>query len=129
MRVPLSWLRDFTPVEGTPEEIARVLSFLGLVVEGTEQVGAPLDGIVVARVLATHPHPAADRIQLVDVDVGDGQALQICCGAFNMSRGRSRPAGDRRDHNAERARDRTAQTARRVVQRDVVLGAGAGRRT
>jgi phenylalanyl-tRNA synthetase beta chain len=87
MRAPLSWLRDFTPAEGTPEEIARVLSFLGLVVEGTEYVGAPLDGIVAARVLATRPHPAADRIQLVDVEVGDGQALQICCGAFNMKEG------------------------------------------
>jgi phenylalanyl-tRNA synthetase beta chain len=87
MRAPLSWLRDFTPVEGTVEEIARTLSFLGLVVEGTELVGAPLAGIVVARVLATRPHPAADRIQLVDVDLGDGEALQICCGAFNMKPG------------------------------------------
>ena len=34
MRAPLSWIRDFTPVEGAPEEIARTLSFLGLVVEG-----------------------------------------------------------------------------------------------
>jgi phenylalanyl-tRNA synthetase beta chain len=87
MRAPLSWLRDFTPVEGTAAEIARTLSFLGLVVEGTEVVGAPLPGIVVARVLATRPHPAADRIQLVDVDLGDGEALQICCGAFNMKPG------------------------------------------
>ena len=87
MRAPLSWLRDFTPVEGAPEEIARALSFLGLVVEGTEFVGAPLPGIVAARVLATRPHPAADRIQLVDVDAGDGEALQICCGAFNMKPG------------------------------------------
>jgi len=87
MRAPLSWLRDFTPVEGTAAEIARTLSFLGLVVEGTELVGAPLPGIVVARVLATRPHPAADRIQLVDVDLGDGEALQICCGAFNMKPG------------------------------------------
>jgi phenylalanyl-tRNA synthetase beta chain len=87
MRAPLSWLRDFTPVEGPPEEIARALSFLGLVVEGTEVVAPPLPGIVVARVLATRPHPAADRIQLVDVDAGDGEALQICCGAFNMKAG------------------------------------------
>ncbi len=87
MRAPLSWLRDFTPVEGTPADIARTLSFLGLVVEGTEVVGAPLPGIVVARVLATRPHPSADRIQLVDVDLGDGEALQICCGAFNMKPG------------------------------------------
>jgi phenylalanyl-tRNA synthetase beta chain len=87
MRTPLSWLRDFTPVDATPAEIARTLSFLGLVVEGTEYLGPPLPGIVVARVLATRAHPAADRIQLVDVDAGDGEALQICCGAFNMKAG------------------------------------------
>ncbi len=87
MRAPLSWLRDFTPVDGAPEEIARALSFLGLVVESTEFVAPPLEGIVAARVLATRPHPAADRIQLVDVDAGDGEALQICCGAFNMKAG------------------------------------------
>jgi phenylalanyl-tRNA synthetase beta chain len=87
MRVPLSWLRDFAPVESTPEELARTLAFLGLVVEGAQAVEPELEGIVVARVLATRPHPSADRIQLVDVDAGDGEALQVCCGAFNMKEG------------------------------------------
>ena len=87
MRAPLSWIRDFTPVVGTPEEIARTLSFLGLVVEGTEKISPAFPGIVVARVLATRPHSSADRIHLVDVDAGDGEALQICCGAFNMKAG------------------------------------------
>ncbi|HJP25268.1 MAG TPA: phenylalanine--tRNA ligase subunit beta, partial [Acidimicrobiales bacterium] len=50
-------------------------------------IGGGLDGVVVARVLDLRPHPDADRIQLVDVDAGDGEALQICCGAFNMSVG------------------------------------------
>jgi len=87
MRAPLSWIRDFTPVEGSPDEIARSLSFLGLVVEGMERTGPPLPGIVVARVVGTKPHPGADRIQLVEVDSGDGEALQVCCGAFNMRPG------------------------------------------
>ena len=87
MRAPLSWLREFTPADGSPEEIGRALSFLGLVVESTDIVGPPLPGIIAARVLATRAHPAADRIQLVDVDAGDGEALQICCGAFNMKEG------------------------------------------
>src|SRR5437868_1432834 len=30
MRVPLAWLRDFAPVEGSPEELAAHLSDLGL---------------------------------------------------------------------------------------------------
>ncbi|MGC8626947.1 MAG: phenylalanine--tRNA ligase subunit beta, partial [Acidimicrobiales bacterium] len=87
MRAPLSWLRDFAPIEGAPEDLARVLSFLGLVVERVEKTGPFLPGVVVARVLSARPHPAADRIQLVDVDAGDGEALQICCGAFNLKEG------------------------------------------
>jgi phenylalanyl-tRNA synthetase beta chain len=87
MRAPLSWILEFTPVSAPPEEIARTLSFLGLVVEGMQELGPALPGVVVARVLATRPHPAADRIQLVDVDAGDAEARQICCGAFNMKPG------------------------------------------
>ncbi len=88
MKVLLSWLREFAPgIEGDPEVLSRRLSMLGMAVEGLDVLGEGLDGIVVARVLETRPHPRADRIQLVDVDAGDGQALQICCGAFNMAAG------------------------------------------
>tara|TARA_B100001079_G_scaffold208271_1_gene182185 strand:+ start:578 stop:1207 length:630 start_codon:yes stop_codon:yes gene_type:complete len=87
MKVLLSWLQEFAPVAGDPGEIGDQLSELGLAVEAVTTVGADLDGVVVARVLELRPHPDADRIQLVDVDAGDGEALQICCGAFNMSVG------------------------------------------
>ncbi|HET6952329.1 MAG TPA: phenylalanine--tRNA ligase subunit beta [Acidimicrobiales bacterium] len=87
MKVLLSWLRDFAPIEGDPVVLGEHLSDLGLAVEELDVLGEGLDGIVVARVLATRPHPAADRIHLVDVDAGDGQALQIACGAFNMAPG------------------------------------------
>src|SRR5947209_19851063 len=50
-------------------------------------IGEGYDGIVVARVLALREHPNADKMQLVDVDRGDGEALQVCCGAFNMQVG------------------------------------------
>ena len=87
MKVLLSWLREFAPVEGDPVEIGDHLSGLGLAVDEMTIIGGGLDGVVVARVLDLRPHPDADRIQLVDVDAGDGEALQICCGAFNMSVG------------------------------------------
>ncbi|HJL75645.1 MAG TPA: hypothetical protein QF417_00080, partial [Acidimicrobiales bacterium] len=72
MRVLLSWLRDFAPIEGDPEQVGDQLSDLGLAVEEVSMLGEGLDGIVVARVLGLRPHPDADRIQLVDVDAGDG---------------------------------------------------------
>jgi phenylalanyl-tRNA synthetase beta chain len=87
MLVPLSWLRDFAPIEGDPDDLAAAFSNLGLVVEGVRRVGGDLNGVVVARVLALRPHPDADKIQLADVDPGDGGPLQIACGAFNLSVG------------------------------------------
>jgi phenylalanyl-tRNA synthetase beta chain len=87
MKVPLSWLREFAPIEGAPDELAGTFSNLGLVVDGFDEIGAELDGVVVARVLALRPHPGADKVQLVDVDAGSGEPMQIVCGAFNMAPG------------------------------------------
>jgi len=87
MKVLYSWLRDFAPIETDPVALGEVLSDLGMAVEEMDVLGEGLDGIVVARVLDLRPHPDADKIQLVDVDAGDGEALQICCGAFNMAVG------------------------------------------
>ena len=88
MKVLLSWLREFAPeIDGDPVELGEVLSGLGLAVEEMTVTGEGLDGIVLAKVLDLRPHPDADKIQLVDVDMGDGEALQVCCGAFNMSVG------------------------------------------
>ena len=87
MKVLLSWLRDFAPIEGDPVALGEQLSDLGMAVEQLDVIGEGLDGIVVARVLATHPHPNADKLQLVDADAGDGEAPQIACGAFSMAAG------------------------------------------
>jgi len=88
MKVLLSWLKEFAPgIDGDPVELGETLSALGLAVEEMTITGEGLDGIVLAKVLDLSPHPDADKIQLVQVDQGDGEALQVCCGAFNMAVG------------------------------------------
>jgi len=87
MKVLLSWLREFAPFEGDPVALGEEMSDLGMAVEELDVIGEGLDGIVTAKVLATRPHPGADKVHLVDVDTGDGEALQIVCGAFNMQAG------------------------------------------
>ncbi|MFL3020848.1 MAG: phenylalanine--tRNA ligase subunit beta [Candidatus Poriferisodalaceae bacterium] len=86
MKVLLSWLREFAPIEGDPYELADHMSDLGMAVEETRILN-PLEGVVVARVADLRPHPKADRIQLVDVQIENGDPMQVCCGAFNMSVG------------------------------------------
>ncbi len=87
MKVLLSWLREFAPLDGAPEDLARDLSDLGLTVESMVPFGSRLDGVVVGRVAGTRPHPRADRIGLVDVEHSPGETVQVCCGAFNMVAG------------------------------------------
>ena len=88
MKVTLSWLREFAPdIDGDPVDLSETLSALGLTVEDMTLIGDIVDGVVLAKVLDLRPHPAADKIQLVDVDSGDGEARQVCCGAFNMAVG------------------------------------------
>jgi phenylalanyl-tRNA synthetase beta chain len=87
MKVLSSWLHEFLDSPVAPEAIAAAFDDLGTPVEEETRLGEGLDGIEVVEVLALRPHPDADKIQLVDVDRGDGEALQICCGAFNFAVG------------------------------------------
>jgi phenylalanyl-tRNA synthetase beta chain len=87
MKVLSSWLHEFFGAPVDPADIAAAFDDLGTPVEEETRLGEGLDGIVVARVLDLGAHPNADKIQLVQVDRGDGEALQICCGAFNMAVG------------------------------------------
>lgn len=91
MKISYNWLREYAPVAAAPEELAEVLTMGGLEVESVVRIGSPLDGVVVGRVLETRPHPNADRLTLCDVDLGDGNHLQIACGAPNVASGQHVP--------------------------------------
>jgi phenylalanyl-tRNA synthetase beta chain len=86
MRAPLAWIRDFTPIEADVSDIADALNQLGLEVEGIDEPGREIGGVVVARILEVLPHPDADRIRLADVDAGDGP-VRVVCGAPNIAPG------------------------------------------
>jgi phenylalanyl-tRNA synthetase beta chain len=86
MRVPLSWLTDFVPLTAEPRAIAEALDRLGLEVEGLEDQGAEISGVQVARILDVRAHPNADKLQLCDIEFGDGTTT-VVCGAPNVAAG------------------------------------------
>jgi len=86
VRVPLSWINEFTPLEAGTEAIADALNQLGLEVEAIDEPGREITDVVAARILDVVPHPDADRIRLADIDYGDGQ-LRVVCGAPNITPG------------------------------------------
>lgn len=86
MRVPLRWLAEWVDLPPEAELLAR-LTQGGLEVEGVERVGPDLSGVRVGHVLARDKHPNADRLSLCRVDLGEGEPVEIVCGAPNVAAG------------------------------------------
>ena len=95
MRISYNWLKQFIKTELKSEEIADILTDLGLEVEGVdpfESLKGGLQGVVVGHVLTCEKHPDADKLKITTVDLGDGNApVQIVCGAPNVAAGQKVP--------------------------------------
>jgi len=87
MKFSLSWLKDHLDTSASAEEIAAALNAIGLEVEGVEDPARKLTGFRVAKVLTAARHPDADKLQVLTVDTGEGQPLQVVCGAPNARAG------------------------------------------
>ncbi len=82
MRVSYRYLKKIVDFTFSAEELAEQLTNLGLEVRTVESFGK-LEKILVGRILSIKPHPNADRIKLVKIDVG-GKAISLVCGAPNI---------------------------------------------
>lgn len=87
MKFSENWLRSHVPASASREELSAVLTAIGLEVEEVTALGAGLDHVVVARIVSAERHPEADRLQICQVDAGQGEHLQIVCGAPNARPG------------------------------------------
>ena len=90
--MPISWLREYVPIELPLDELADKLSIARAEIEGIERIGVTesngnLERFRVGRVLEAEKHPNADRLQLCRVDIGEGEPRQIVCGAWNFGAG------------------------------------------
>jgi len=90
MRISYNWLKDFLKIDQSPEELSEILTNIGLEVESLEEVedvAGGLEGLVIAEVLSCEQHPNADRLRITTVNNGNGQPLQVVCGAPNVATG------------------------------------------
>jgi phenylalanyl-tRNA synthetase beta chain len=87
MKFSLSWLKDHLDTDADAATVAETLTRIGLEVEGVENPAEALKPFKVARVLTAERHPQADKLQVLTVDAGDGEALQVVCGAPNARAG------------------------------------------
>jgi len=87
MKFSENWLRQHVKTTATREQLAATLTAIGLEVEDMTVLGDALDGVVVARIVSAEKHPEADKLQVCQVDAGNGSMLQIVCGAPNARPG------------------------------------------
>ena len=91
MKFAESWLREWIDPPITTEELAHRLTMAGHEVDGVELEGRGLDGIVVAEVIEVRRHPDADRLSVCRVSPGNGDVLEVVCGAPNVHAGMKTP--------------------------------------
>ena len=87
MKFALTWLKDHLETTATVAEICDALNAIGLEVEGVEDPADKLAGFRVAHVITAARHPDADKLQVLTVDTGEGDPLQVVCGAPNARAG------------------------------------------
>ena len=70
--------------------MSAALTSIGLETDGVEEVQSikgGLEGLVVGEVLTCEPHPNSDHMHITTVDLGEGEPVQIVCGAANVAAG------------------------------------------
>ncbi len=90
MKISYTWLKEYLKCDLTPEQIAETLTDIGLEVEGLDKIEAikgGLAGVVVGEVLSCEKHPDADKLHVTTVSIGEGEPLQVVCGAPNVRTG------------------------------------------
>lgn len=94
MKISYNWLKQFIKLPENAEQTGELLTDLGLEVEGItnfQSIKGGLEGIVVGHVLSCDKHPNADKLQLTKVNIGNGEEVQIVCGAPNIAAGQKVP--------------------------------------
>lgn len=91
MQFSESWLRALCNPSIDSEALCHLLTMAGLEVEEVEAVAPPFTGVVVAQIVSFEKHPNADKLKVCRVDVGQGEPLQIVCGAPNVFEGMKAP--------------------------------------
>src|SRR5215207_9117126 len=87
MKFTLSWLKEHLETDASLDDIVEALTAVGLEVEGVENAAEKLAPFTVAKILTAERHPQANKLQVLTVDAGTGEAVQVVCGAPNARAG------------------------------------------
>ncbi|HMJ04955.1 MAG TPA: phenylalanine--tRNA ligase subunit beta, partial [Chthoniobacterales bacterium] len=87
MKFSVNWLRELVELPANVDDLADLLTFAGIEIEGIEHHGLDLEHVVVGQINASTQHPNGDRLSVCEVDDGINHNRQIVCGAKNYKVG------------------------------------------
>ena len=90
MKISYNWLKDYLECDLAPEAVAEALTSIGLEVDALEQIEeipGGLAGVIVAEVVECVEHPDSDHLHITKLNTGEGELLQVVCGAPNVAAG------------------------------------------
>ena len=90
MKISYNWLKEYLECDLTPEAVAEALTSIGLEVDSLEQIEeipGGLAGVIVAEVVECVDHPDSDHLHVTKLNTGEGELLQVVCGAPNVAAG------------------------------------------
>ncbi|MBR6287083.1 MAG: phenylalanine--tRNA ligase subunit beta, partial [Bacteroidaceae bacterium] len=90
MNISYNWLKEYVDFDLSAEKVAEVLTSIGLEVGSVEEVQTikgGLKGLVIGEVLTCEAHPNSDHMHVTTVNLGEGEPVQIVCGAPNVAAG------------------------------------------
>ena len=88
MNTSLKWIKDLVPgLDCTAQEYMDAMTLSGSKVEGYTRLDENLEKIVVGQIKKIEKHPDADKLIICQVDIGQGEPIQIVTGAPNVREG------------------------------------------
>ncbi len=96
MKVSLNWIKEFTDVNLSVDDLVEKIGAQLGAVEEVIDVGEKYKGIVIAKVISCRQHPNADKLKVCAIDDGgntpdvkrnDNGHVEVVCGAPNAREG------------------------------------------
>ncbi|MGL4363435.1 MAG: phenylalanine--tRNA ligase subunit beta [Cellulosilyticaceae bacterium] len=87
MNVPMSWLKQYVDLEIDIKTFIDGMTLSGSNVETVEESGKEITKVVAGKITEVSPHPDADKLRIMKVDIGEELPLQIVTAATNVNEG------------------------------------------
>ncbi|REH79950.1 phenylalanine--tRNA ligase subunit beta [Staphylococcus felis] len=89
MLISKEWLEEYVDIDVSIEALAERITRTGIEVDDITDLTKDIKNLVVGYVESVQQHPNADKLNVCQVNIGEGEPVQIVCGAPNIGQGQT----------------------------------------